>query len=61
MPGHSTNGSAAPEGGGVEPSRSAGRYGSSLALDGVVGTVMNVAGEPASIAARLNANGCGPR
>src|SRR5215470_2842030 len=57
------NGSGAPAGGGVEPSRSAG----SIASLELVYTLfpmylMKVAvGLPASIAARSNANGIGPR
>ena len=55
-------GFGAPAGGAVEPSRSPGSIAS---FDGVntaaFRVVTNVAGEPASIAARLKANGCGPR
>src|SRR4026209_2880852 len=55
-------GFGAPAGGWVEPSRSPGRN-ASLAELNTSGSrvVTNVAGWPASIAARLNANGCGPR
>ncbi len=56
------NGFGAPAGGGVEPSRSAGSI-ESLSGSKTDGSrvVTNVAGFPASIAARSNANGCGPR
>ena len=54
-----TYGFGAPEGGVVVPSRSDGRIASSLELSKPVLT--KVAGLPASIAVRLNANGCGPR
>ncbi len=58
----STNGFGAPAGGWFEPSRSAGKIASLLLLK-IAGSVvvMAVPGEPVSIAARLNANGCGPR
>ena len=56
------NGSGAPAGGMIEPSRSAGSIASALLLKKAESRdVMNVPGEPASIAARLNANGCTPR
>jgi hypothetical protein len=56
------NGSDAPAGGSVEPSRSAGSMASFelLKTDGFL-VVTNVAAVPASIAERSNANGCGPR
>jgi hypothetical protein len=56
------NGAGAPAGGCVEPSRSAGSI-ASFALEKTEGSrvVTKVAGSPASIAARSNANGCGPR
>src|SRR6266498_3546946 len=56
------NGFGAPAGGEFKPSRSAGM---NWSLDGLkkAGSrnVTNVAGLPASIAARSKANGCGPR
>jgi hypothetical protein len=56
------NGSGAPAGGAVEPSRSPGSIASFAELNTAeFRVVTNDAGEPASIAARLNANGCGPR
>ena len=58
--GHSTNVAGAPAGGGVFPSRSAGRYASSVDPP-VIPVVTKVAAFPTSIAERLNANGCGPR
>src|SRR5919197_517519 len=53
------NGFGAPAGGGVEPSRSAGRNG--LSDEVPRGAAMKVAGLPAIIAARSNAKPCGPR
>jgi len=56
------NGAGAPTGGSVVPSRSAGMIVSLTELKTAGARVVtNVAGLPASIAARLNANGCGPR
>src|SRR6266542_4124846 len=56
------NGSGAPAGGGVEPSRSPGRNASDVGAKKIGSLdVTNVAEVPAIIAARLNANGCGPR
>ncbi|TML52308.1 MAG: hypothetical protein E6G15_11110 [Actinobacteria bacterium] len=56
------NGFGAPAGGGLRPSRSAGMNWSLVGLknDGSR-KVMNVAGLPASMAARSKANGSGPR
>ena len=46
----------------MDPSRSPGRIASFDGLNtAAFRVVTNVAGWPASIAARLNANGCGPR
>ncbi|PYK40563.1 MAG: hypothetical protein DME49_00145 [Verrucomicrobia bacterium] len=59
-PGNPTKLFGAPAGGNVEPSRSAGKKGETEPPRGPAG-LMKVAGEPASIAVRLNANGCGPR
>ena len=57
-----TNGAGEPAGGVVDPSRSPGRIASFAELKTDASRVVtNVAGWPASIAARLNANGCGPR
>jgi hypothetical protein len=56
------NGFGAPAGGAAEPSRSPGSIASFAELKtDELRVVTNVAGVPASMAARLNANGCGPR